>query len=261
MTKIGIIGAGAYGEILGSILSDKGLLVSFYDPKLPDSDISRAIDGADYVLLAVPSAVANDVLPLLNHDTPLIVATKGIVSKKIFSGFNDIMLISGPGFAKDIAAKKKTILTATDHRVIDLFSTDYLSFDYTNDIQGVLLCGSLKNVYAIGAGFLNLNYGSPNWRRYISDIYVELKTILIYNSCDPRTADLSCGIGDLKLTCDTPSRNFQFGQDFAKSGSNIPHETVEGLSALKAIHNGGLALPEDAVILKSIIRRVLNGTK
>ncbi len=40
-----------------------------------------------------------------------------------------------------------------------------------------------------------------------------------------------------------------------------PHETVEGLSTIHAINDGGLALPEDAVILRSIIQRVLNGTK
>lgn len=261
MVKVGVMGAGAYGAALGEILSEKGFLVLYYDTKLPDSDILSVVDGASYILLAVPSTAIDDILLSLIHGIPLIVATKGILSKEVFSDFSDPMLISGPGFAEDIVKQKKTTLTTTDRRVIDLFSTKYLSFDYTNDFQGVLLSGSLKNVYAIGAGVLNLEYGSPEWREYITDVYSEFKNILRFNGCDPRTADLSCGLGDLKLTCNTPSRNYQFGRNLAKNDSFLSDNTVEGLSTAQAIYDGKLALPEDAVILESIIKRVINGIK
>ena len=261
MKKIAVIGAGVYGAALGDILSEKGFLVLYYDPKLPDTNIVSVVDRANYILLAAPSTSVDHILPSLPKDIPLIVATKGILSKDTFSEFSDVMLISGPGYAVDIVKKKKTKLTATDSRVIELFSTNYLSFDYTDDFQGVLLSGSLKNVYAIGAGILSLEYGSPEWRKYISDAYLEFKSILKINDCDPHTADLSCGIGDLKLTCDTPSRNYQFGQDLANNKKTSTHETVEGLSTARSIHDGKLALPEDADILKNIVKRVIDGTK
>lgn len=261
MVKIGVIGAGAYGVALGEILSEKGFLVLYYDTKLPNSDLLSVIDGASYVLLAVPSSAIDNILPSLFHGTSLIVATKGILNKDIFSEFSDTMLISGPGFAEDLTNQKKTILTTTDQRVIDLFSTKYLSFDYTNDFQGVLLSGSLKNVYAIGAGILNLEYASPKWREYIADVYSEFKKILKFNGCDPHTANLSCGIGDLKLTCDAPSRNYQYGKSLAEDKIPSSKNTIEGLSTARAIFNGELALPEDAVILKSIVKRVINGIK
>ena len=261
MMKVAVIGAGAYGAALGDILSEKGFLVLYYDPKLPDTDIVSVVDGASYTLLATPSAAIDTVLPSLARGIPLIVATKGILKKETFTDFSDVMLISGPGFAIDIVKKKKTLLTTTDTRVFDLFSTEYLSFDYTNDFSGVLLSGSLKNVYAIGAGILGLEYGSPKWRKYITDVYSEFKSILKTNSCDPHTADLSCGIGDLKLTCDTPSRDYQFGLNLANDRKFSPHETVEGASTAQAIYDGELALPEDADILKGIVKRVIDGIK
>ncbi|MBO4813299.1 hypothetical protein J5491_04100 [Candidatus Saccharibacteria bacterium] len=259
--KIAVIGAGAYGSALGEILSVKGYSVSYYDPKLRESDISKTLSGASYILLVVPSNTIEHVLPLLPKDLPLIIATKGILSCSVFDGFSDKMLISGPGFAKDIVLERKTKLTATDHRVIDLFSANYLSFDYTDDFNGVLMCGSLKNVYAIGAGLLGLDHGAPLWRKYITEVYRELKSILTLNASNPDTVDLACGVGDLMLTCDTPSRNYQFGVNLRDDPNYKTRDTLEGLSTIQSIKEGELEIPEDAAILKDIIKKVSNGTK
>ena len=131
--KIAIMGAGAFGTALGGILADKGYDIDYYDSKVEREKLSDVLKGAKYILLAVPSKAMPYVLPYLPKNIPLIVATKGVLSDKTFAGFKDYMVLSGPGFADDIKAGKKTKLTATDERIINLFGTEYLSFDYTDD--------------------------------------------------------------------------------------------------------------------------------
>ena len=139
--KIAILGAGAFGTALGGILADKAFDIDYYDTRIEQERLSDVISGADYILLAVPSKAVPYVLPYLPKNRPLIVATKGILSCQTFKDFKDFMVLSGPGFADDIKAGKQTKLTASDKRIIELFTTDYLSFDYSDDNNGILMCG------------------------------------------------------------------------------------------------------------------------
>jgi glycerol-3-phosphate dehydrogenase (NAD(P)+) len=173
----------------------------------------------------------------------------------MFDEFKDDMILCGPGFAADIKNHKKTILTATDQRVIDMFSTDYLSFDYTDDERGVLMCGALKNVYAIMAGLLDLKEGTPEHTKFLNDVAGEMKLILENNGAHGETVDLVCGKGDLKITCNYPSRNFEFGQILKDNPKAEPEKTVEGLSALRRIKRGEIKVPSDAIILRDLMKR------
>ena len=252
--NITIFGAGAFGSALGRILESKGHHITFFDPKIRLT-LAEAIQNADYLLLAVPSKVLPDLLPQLPANLPLIVATKGIVNPHIFDRFTDYMVLSGPGFAVDIDRQLPTKLTATDQRVIDLFATDWLTFDYTTDHTGVLLCGALKNVYAIFAGLQNLKPSTPTHEQYLTDVVAEMKTILSANHADLATADLVCGQGDLRITCNFPSRNYEFGQKLRQNPDYQPEKTVEGVSALQKIKAGEIIVPATATILQSLIER------
>ena len=253
--KIAIMGAGAFGTALGGILADKGYDIDYYDSKFEHESLSDVLKGAKYILLAVPSKSAPYVLPYLPKNVPLIVATKGILSDKTFADFKDYMVLSGPGFADDIKAGKKTKLTATDQRVIDMFGTDYLTFDYTTDERGVLMCGALKNVYAILAGILGLKRDTDAWREFVFEVADEMRSILAYNGAEAKTVDLVCGIGDLKLTCGYPSRNYEFGDLLRGDPNYQPEKTVEGVSALKKIKRNEIVLPENLPHLDDLISR------
>ncbi len=253
--KIAILGAGAFGTALGGILAEKGNDVDYYDSRHTGDTLRETVAGADMVVLAVPSKAAPYVLPNVPHDIPLIVATKGILSDEVFDDFKDYMILSGPGFADDIKAHKKTILTATDQRVVDLFTTDYLSFDYTEDKKGVLMCGALKNVYALYCGLLGLKAGSSEHAKYLLETAKEMALVLSENGANAETIQLVCGKGDLKLTCNYPSRNYEFGQILRKNPKAEPEKTVEGLSALTKIKNGGIKVPETATKLLDLIKR------
>ncbi|MBR5647739.1 hypothetical protein IKW73_02270 [Candidatus Saccharibacteria bacterium] len=253
--KIAILGAGAFGTALGGILAEKGHDIDYYDSSRTGDTLRETVADADMIVLAVPSKAAPYVLPNVPHEIPLIVATKGILSDKTFEDFPDFMILSGPGFADDIKAQKKTILTATDQRVIDLFTTDYLTFDYTDDEKGVLMCGALKNIYALYCGLLGLEAGTPEHTKFLHETAKEMAEVLEANGAKAATIDCVCGKGDLKLTCNYPSRNYEFGQILRKNPKAVPEKTVEGLSALSKVKNGAIIVPETATKLKDLIDR------
>lgn len=254
--KIAILGAGAFGTALGGILAEKGYDIDYYDSRIERERLSGVIADAKYVVLCVPSEAVPYILPHLSKDQPLIVATKGILSDIPFSEFRDFMVLSGPGFAQDIKDHKKTLLTATDSRIVDLFTTDYMQFDFTDDRRGVLMCGALKNVYAILAGIKGLKRESGPWREYISVVSEEMEMVLKINGAEPSTVDLACGIGDLKLTCGMPSRNYEYGTLIKKDPKYVPTNTVEGLSAIRRIKRYDITIPAQAKLMKEVMNAI-----
>ena len=254
--KIAILGAGAFGTALGGIVAEKGYDIDYYDSRMERENLSKVLADAKYVILCIPSEAVPYVLPHLSKSQSLIIATKGILGDMTFSGFRDYMVLSGPGFAQDIKAHKKTLLTATDSRIVDLFTTEYLEFDFTDDRRGVLMCGALKNVYAILAGMKSLKRQTPAWREFINTATEEMETILEVNGADPSTVGLACGIGDLKLTCGMPSRNYEYGTIIKDNPGYEPKNTVEGLSAIRRIKRYDISVPEKAKLLKEVMNAI-----
>lgn len=262
--NISIFGAGAYGSALGETLKSNGHNIKYYDPyKYPDTTVKDALAHSELNLLAVPSHLVASVLSAIPADRPLICATKGFLSDQIFQKYPDFSVLSGPAFADELKAKKPTTLTATSSLVRDLFENDWLKIEQTPDQLGVLLCGSFKNIYAIGSGFHSLSPDTEAFDNYINASIAELRSILESNSCDPATADLSCGIGDLRLTCaSTASRNYSFGEQLSKDptlikklakGTVTLDITTEGYSTAKALATSDLILPSDTPILSEVL--------
>ena len=262
--KITIFGAGAFGYALGETLKENGHQITYYDPyKFPEVSFESVLPSAEAYLLAVPSNFADDIIDRLSTDKPFICATKGFLSIRPLQKFPNLSIISGGAFADDILAKKPTILTATSPLVCELFENAWLKIEQTNDALGVLLCGSFKNIYAIGSGYYGFTPDTLEFEEYITKTCAELKTILSANQCLPATADLSCGIADLRLTCaSTHSRNYAFGQQLANtpnltkrlsSGDATLDITTEGYSAAQALQHSDLILPVDTPILTQIL--------
>lgn len=251
--RIAIIGAGVYGTALGGVLVEKGYEVDYYDPFMFDKTLPEVLDGAEAVLLVAPSGAVADLVPELPHDLPLIVATKGLLSDKMFADFRDVMVLSGPGFADDIKAHRLTYLTVTDERLKEMFDVDYLQFDQTDDVLGVLMCGALKNVYAILAGYLGIEAGTLEHANFIKNVLAEMGEILAANGAKAETVELYCGRGDLILTCALPSRNYEFGQLSRKIQGYVSKKTVEGLSTLARIRAGEITIPENATYMRQLL--------
>ena len=256
MSKVAIIGAGAYGTALGGILAEKGYDIDYYDPQVEKERLKDTLDGAEAILICVPSEVVMKLLSHLPKDKFLIVASKGFLSVEPFAEFKDYAILSGAGFADDIKASRTVKLTATDERVVEMFSRDYIRFDTTKDVLGVLICGALKNVYAIKAGMLKLKPNTKKKENYIYEAVKELGIILKANGADARTVGLACGMKDLVLTAGINSRNYRYGVELSMGSDNKPDQTVEGLSALKRIKRGDIIVPDEAVILQSILEEL-----
>ena len=191
MPKIAIIGAGAYGTALGGILAENGYDIDYYDPQVEKERLKDTLDGAGAILICIPSEVVMKLLGHLPKDKFLIIASKGFLSLKPFEEFKEYAVLSGAGFADDIKNSHKVKLTATDKRVIEMFSTDYVKFDFTDDILGVLMCGALKNIYAIKAGMMRLSPNSKKKDNYIYDATKEMAMILHANGAKPSTIRLA----------------------------------------------------------------------
>jgi glycerol-3-phosphate dehydrogenase (NAD(P)+) len=269
--NITIFGAGVFGTALGKVLEENGHTVNYYDPiKFQNQSIPKLTEHSDACVLAAPSEAAPKLMLFVPHDKPLICASKGFLSTRIFAPFGpNFLVISGGAFAADLLAKKQTILTATSDLVVSLFGNDWLKFDRTTDNLGVLLCGSLKNIYAIGSGLWGLRYGTPDFDNFINTSISEIRTILSANGADPNTMNLSCGLNDLVLTCASPtSRNYSLGvqlqqdPDYGKkilAGEVKPQNTIEGLATIKAINNSQeFHVPETVPIFTRIMHAAQN---
>jgi len=249
--KITVYGAGVFGTTLGKILEENKHQVLYYNR---NSKISpkEATDFADVILLSVPSSAIQEVIKLLPAEKPLIIATKGLLSIAPFKKFKKVAFLSGGAFAAELDNHLKTTLTATDKLIPKLFKTSWLDFEITKDSLGVILCGALKNIYAIYAGFEDISKTPKKRAALIRQTANEMKKILAANGANPKTVDLACGIGDLKVTFTASSRNYRFGQTLAQDPNYQPTETTEGLSAFINLQKSDIIIPDELEIFSKI---------
>lgn len=239
---ISILGAGAFGTALGKILQDNHHEIKYYDPYLyPDVSLDVATYKANGIIIAMPSAALPEFLesyPEQLKKLPTIIATKGITDESIFDGFSQLSIVSGPGFAQEIIDGKNATFTASAPFAMGLLQNDQITIELQEDFRGIMLCGALKNIYAIGAGYYSDSENES--AMFIQHAHAEMEKYLADHDCNPTTAELSCGIGDLILTCtNETSRNFTCGVRLREGKSiaeiNDELKTVEGLSALDKV--------------------------
>ena len=151
MSRIGILGAGAWGTALAISLARRGghaitlwsfsaeqveqiretganlqFLPGYTVPAdvLVTTDLAAAVQGADIVLCVTPSehlrGVMKQVAPLLTRDQMLVSATKGLEEKsllrmsQVIASVTEIRcgVLSGPSFAAEVAAGIPTAVVA-----------------------------------------------------------------------------------------------------------------------------------------------------
>jgi glycerol-3-phosphate dehydrogenase (NAD(P)+) len=279
---ISIVGAGAWGSALAIALrdnfdviylhtytEDELLSIKQRHPALP-VDYSENIElttdtnnlsKSDCILIAVPSygfaTTLEHIKPHLNPSQKIAWVTKGFDTiNKCFlheSFANTIRdsyscAISGPSFAYEVALGKPTALSVASkdketrkywaHKI----QTDTLRAYTNDDIVGVEVGGSVKNILAIAAGISSgLGFGANTQAALITRGLAEMIRFGKSLGANELTFNGLSGIGDLVLTCsDNLSRNRRFGMELAK---NISKEqalknigaTVEGLNALELV--------------------------
>jgi glycerol-3-phosphate dehydrogenase (NAD(P)+) len=145
-------------------------------------------------------------------------------------------VLSGPSFAQEVAAGQPTAMTiackemAVAVRLQDELSGPALRLYTNDDVVGVELGGSLKNVIAIATGIVDgLGLGHNSAAALITRGIAEITRLAV--ACGGRRETMAglAGLGDLVLTCTGDlSRNRQVGIELGK-GRRIG-DILDGMS-------------------------------
>lgn len=274
--KILIIGAGAYGLALSNVLNDKNKITIYSSLKneidnlknthknetlfpnitLPNNiEFTNKIENikTDIILIALPTNIIEQEIIKIKENIkniPIIIASKGIYKEKFVHEIikeilpdNQLIVLSGPSFAKDLIEKQNITLTLAGKNIENIkqiFNEEYNTIETTEDIIGTEICGTLKNIFAIGSGILEgLNKSESTKASYLTKIINEIKIIVEQFNGNKETILLSCGIGDIILTCTSKSsRNYKLGYlignkiDTHELEEYIKKTTIEGLNSL-----------------------------
>lgn len=244
------------------------------DAVVPVGEIGRALDGADLVLVAVPSPFARGVYEQLSVSlpprVPVVVTTKGIeegtlllptqVAAEVLGPDWPQVVLSGPSFAPEVARGLPTAIVAASIapglavRVQEVLSGGSLRV-YTNaDPLGVQVAGALKNVVAIAAGVAHeLGMGHNTIAALITRGLAEMRRLGQALGGRASTFSGLAGMGDLVLTCTGElSRNRRVGTALARGErlkDVLSHmaSVAEGVrttrSARDLAHRNGVEMP------------------
>ncbi|HEY5720448.1 MAG TPA: NAD(P)H-dependent glycerol-3-phosphate dehydrogenase, partial [Gammaproteobacteria bacterium] len=197
------------------------------------ADLAAALAGVRDVLVAVPSHAFAETLGRLAGHAPagmrVAWATKGLepetgrllseVAAERLPAAQALAVVSGPTFAREVAAGLPTAVTvAANRRAFADALTRRLHAEtfraYTSrDLVGVQLGGAVKNVLAIAAGIADgLGFGANARAALITRGLAEMLRLGRALGARRDTFMGLAGLGDLVLTCtDDQSRNRRFG--------------------------------------------------
>ncbi len=268
--KIGIIGAGAFGSALAVAYGQKGLDVALWargkacERAYPASVFHTAdlvdLQEAAAILLVVPAQktadfLAQNVLPAV----PLVLCAKGIDAstgrlQSEIAG-REVSILTGPGFADEIAAGLPTALTLAGGNAAQqaLLSTPKLRLYRTDDLIGAQAGGALKNVIALACGMaIGAGLGESARAALLTRGFAEMQRLGVALGGKAETFQGLSGLGDLALTCaSAQSRNFAQGLAYGR-GDGQTGGTVEGLATAQAAANLADKLGVDAPITAAV---------
>ena len=274
-----ILGTGAFGTALAIALSDTHDIhlwgrnantvaeveAQRENSKLPGavlgpaitvtSDAKAAIQGADFILSAIPLQSTHTALADLVgyfEGQPLIGCSKGVDLTTGMGGYSilrasypdgPVGLLTGPSFAADIAQGLPTALTLAADASQEVsswqseLSVGTLRLYVSHDPVGAELGGALKNVIAIACGAtMGAGLGESARAALITRGQAEITRCAVQLGARPETLSGLSGFGDLCLTCTSDkSRNYRFGVALGQAKPFDPSITVEGKDTALAL--------------------------
>lgn len=311
LKPIAILGAGAWGTALAIHLAHRGQTVRLWSmekseitdmqasgennrflPGFPfpstlhaTDQLTDAIADVDLALIAIPSVAFRKTLVMLRETQTtslnILSATKGLeatsgqllhqVVRDVMGETTPFAVLSGPSFAKEVAAGQPTSVMIASHfpalinAIQTRFTTNTFRVFPTDDVAGVEVGAIVKNIVAIAVGIADGLQLGANARSAI--ITQGLHEMMLLGSTLGARVDTLVGLagaGDLILTCtDNQSRNRRFGLALGagKTESDAEKEighVVEGKSnldlALRLATKQGITLT-----IAQTISRLLSG--
>lgn len=229
------------------------------------SDILSIIKSADFIILNVPAAflkeTLKDVRELDLKGKKIISAIKGIVpdenliigefiNQKFNVPLTDILVISGPCHAEEVALEKLSYLTIAGMDVnlattfASFLNTRYVKTNISDDIFGTEYAAVLKNIYAVASGICHgVGYGDNFQAVLISNAIREIKDFVDVVHPIDRDIKESAYLGDLLVTAYSQfSRNRTFGNMIGKgytvkSAQLEMNMIAEGYYAVKCMYH------------------------
>lgn len=242
--------------------------LSSVEIRIPEENISgdlvQIINAADYIILNVPAAFLKETLQGITagqlSGKKIISAIKGIVpdenmiigeflNEKYNVPLEDIVVISGPCHAEEVALEKLSYLTIASINTelatsfASLVNTRYIKTNISDDIFGTEYAAVLKNIYAIASGICHgVGYGDNFQAVLISNAIREINRFVDVVHPISRDINESAYLGDLLVTAYSQfSRNRTFGNMIGKgytvkSAQLEMNMIAEGYYAVNCMH-------------------------
>lgn len=286
MARIGMIGAGSWGTALTWLLTNNGHEVTVWSAlsaeiemlwreheqkeKLPGvklsettaftTDLARAAEGMDLLVLAVPSpftrSTSKQLCPLVREGQIIVNVAKGIEENTLLTLSQiieqeipqaEVAVLSGPSHAEEVGRGMPTAITAAARRkrtaeyVQNIFMSDVFRVYASPDVYGVELGAALKNVVALAAGIADgIGCGDNTKAALITRAIKEIAALGMKLGGHFETFYGLSGIGDLIVTCASMhSRNRRAGiligqGKTMQEAMDEVHMVVEGVYSAKA---------------------------
>jgi glycerol-3-phosphate dehydrogenase (NAD(P)+) len=272
MSDIGVVGAGSFGTALAISLSNENNNVTLWarsksqieemrefnenkkflpgiklpktlDPTMDFKDLNKC----EVILLAIPTQSLSNFFTshiIEASDVHIVACCKGAELEtgdlpteiiKRYLPKNEILVLTGPGFAKELASGKPTAMTLGSklpkNNIQKMLSSKTLRLYQSNDLVGVQLGGALKNVIAIACGMvIGAGLGESARASLMTRGFAEMIRFAKEKGANPDTLMGLSGFGDLSLTCNsTKSRNFSYGFSLTSETGLKVSDTVEGI--------------------------------
>jgi len=309
-----VLGAGSWGTALASVLAGKGFPTTLwgrdaavveavaarhenprYLPGVPlpaaltaTADLPRALEGAEIVVLAVPShairQVAIEAKRHVHAGVPLVSAAKGIELDTLMT-MNEVLedvlpvplhpylcFLGGPSFAKEVAKGLPTAITIAGRwervarQAQEAFHSKSMRPYTSSDIVGCEIGGCVKNVVAIAAGLSDgMGFGANARAALITRGLAEITRLAVKKGANPLTLSGLAGLGDLVLTCSSElsrNRTVGFGLGQGKTLERIQKElgqVAEGVRNARSVHDLAARLGVEMPISGTIHRMLHEG--
>lgn len=206
--------------------------IKFNDNLQIAKSVEEAITGADLVLFSAPAqffrGALENAMPYLKPEMILVNVAKGI-EQKTLKRMSEIaaeklpdakyVVLSGPSHAEEVGRQMPTTVAVASkdlklaEEVQEIFMTERFRVYTTEDVVGVELGGSLKNIIALGAGISDgMGFGDNAKAALMTRGLAETKRLGVKLGADPATFAGLTGVGDLIVTCTSMhSRNRRCG--------------------------------------------------
>ena len=312
MSHAAVYGTGSWGTAFAAVLADAGTPVTMWGRRedvvaqinaganedyLPElrlpgtvratTDPAEAAEGADVVVLAVPSQTLRDNLVRWGHvlprDAAVVSLMKGVelgTTKRMSEVIAEVgqveddrvVVVSGPNLAREIAAKQPAASVvasrsqAMAERVAAACAAPYFRPYTGTDVVGTEIAGAVKNVIALAVGMAEgLGMGDNSKASIITRGLAETMRLGTAVGGDAVTFAGLAGVGDLIATCMSPlSRNHSFGVRLGQGmdvEEVIAHtrQTAEGVKSCTSILDLARAHGVDVPIIEQVDAMIRHG--